>query len=103
MDLIGPLNPPSERGHRYILTIIDYATRYCDALPLKTIPTVEVAECLLQVFSRFGVPLETLSGLDTQFVSDLMKEISRLLSIKCFVCKVSPNLKWIGLKAQMVD
>ena len=85
VDLIGPLNPPSERGHRYILTIIDYATRYCDALPLKTISTVEVAECLLQVFCRVGVPLEILSDLGTQFVSDLMKEISRLLSIKGLV------------------
>ena len=63
VDFIGPLNPPSKRGHRYIFTIIDYATRYCDALPPKTIPTVEVAECLLQVFSRVGVDLEILSDL----------------------------------------
>ena len=74
-----------ERGYRYILTIIDYATRYCDALPLKTISTVEVAECLLHVFSRVGVPLEILSDLGIQFVSDLMKEISRLMSIKGLV------------------
>ena len=44
VDFIGPLNPPSKRAHKYIFTIIDYATRYCDALPLKTISTVEVAE-----------------------------------------------------------
>ena len=81
LDLVG-LHPPTERGHMYILTIIDYATRYCEALPLKTITTVEVAEALLQVYSRVGVPLEVQSDLGTQFVSDLMKEVSRLLSIK---------------------
>ena len=27
IDLIGPIKPASNKGHRYILTIIDYATR----------------------------------------------------------------------------
>ena len=28
VDLVGPISPPSEKGHRYILTLVDYATRY---------------------------------------------------------------------------
>ena len=27
VDLIGPIEPASEAGHRYILTLVDYATR----------------------------------------------------------------------------
>ena len=27
-DLIGPISPPSEAGHRYVLTLVDYATHY---------------------------------------------------------------------------
>ena len=27
-DVIGPIEPTSEAGHRYILTLVDYATRY---------------------------------------------------------------------------
>ena len=27
IDLVGPISPLSEDGHRYILTLIDYATR----------------------------------------------------------------------------
>ncbi|GFR83834.1 zinc finger protein [Elysia marginata] len=27
MDIVGPINQPSEAGHRFILTLIDYATR----------------------------------------------------------------------------
>ncbi|XP_061118150.1 uncharacterized protein LOC133141600 [Conger conger] len=33
MDIVGPL-PRSSRGHRYILVIMDYATRYPEAVPL---------------------------------------------------------------------
>ena len=29
MDLVGPIEPPSEAGHRYILTLVDYATQAC--------------------------------------------------------------------------
>ena len=28
LDLIGPLHPPPDDGHRYILSVVDYATRY---------------------------------------------------------------------------
>ena len=27
IDLVGPFCPPSEQGHRYILTLVDFATR----------------------------------------------------------------------------
>ena len=82
VDLIGPIHPPSEQGHRYILTLVDYATRYPDAAPLKSISTEAVAEALVDMYSRLGVPEEILSDLGTQFVSECMQEVSRLLSIK---------------------
>ena len=85
MDLVGPLNPPSERGHRYILTIIDYASRYIEAIPLKTVTSIDIAEALLTVYSRVGIPAEVLTDLGPQFVSDIMKEIARLLSIRGLV------------------
>ena len=81
-DLFGPISPPSEEGHRYILTLVDFATRYPEAVPLKTIDTETVAEALVNIFSRLGVPEEILSDLGTQFVSDCMKELTRPLSIK---------------------
>jgi hypothetical protein len=81
IDLVGPL-PVSERGHRYILTLVDFATRYPEAVALKRIDTVEVAESLVSIFSRLGVPREILSDQGSQFTSDLMSEVSRLLSIK---------------------
>ena len=82
IDLVGPITPASDKGHRYILTLVDYATRYPEAVPLKNIDMESVAEALLDVYSRVGVPEEVLSDLGTQFVSECMKEVTRLLSIK---------------------
>ena len=70
IDLVGPISLPSEEGHRYIMTLVDFATRYPEAVPLKAIDTETVAEALAVIFSRLGVPEEILSDLDIQFVSD---------------------------------
>ena len=69
IDLICPIGPPSEAVHRYILTLVDYATRYPEAVPLKNIDTETVAEALVDMFSGLGIPEEILSDLGTQFVS----------------------------------
>ena len=82
LDLVGPIHPPSDRGNRYILTIMDYATRYPDATALANIDTITVAEALVDMYSRIGVPSEILSDQGTQFFSDLMREVCRLLSIR---------------------
>ncbi|KAL8576640.1 hypothetical protein ACOMHN_025115 [Nucella lapillus] len=81
IDLIGPIAPCSGRGHRYILTMVDYATRYPEAVALKRVETEVVAEGLVEVFSRVGVPSEVLSDRGTQFTSGVMKEVSRLLGV----------------------
>ena len=82
IDLMGPFSPASKRGHKYILTIVDMATRFPEAIPLRNIDTVSVAEALVDVFCRVGVQHEILSDRGTQFKSDLMSEINKLLSIK---------------------
>ena len=82
IDLVGPIIPASDRGHRYVLTLIDYATRFPEAVPLKSIDTLTIAKCLVEIFSRVGVPREILSNNGQQFKSDLMSEINRLLNIK---------------------
>jgi len=82
VDIIGPIFPHTERKNRYILTLVDYATRYPEAIALPSIETERVAEALVDMFSRIGVPEEVLTDCGAQFTSDLMAEISRLLSLK---------------------
>ena len=61
VDLIGHIEPASEAGQRYILTLVDYATRYPEAVLLKRINTETVAEALVDIYRRLGVPEEILS------------------------------------------
>ncbi|XP_040065074.1 uncharacterized protein LOC120838968 [Ixodes scapularis] len=82
VDIIGPVRPTASSGNRYILTMVDMATRYPDAVPLRNIGTEQVAEALLEMFSRYGIPSEVLSDRGSCFTSDLMKEVSKLLSVK---------------------
>ena len=71
IDFVGYL-PLSESTNRYILVCIDYATRYPEAIPLKTQDAETVANAFLNIFSRMGVPQDILSDQGTNFMSDLM-------------------------------
>jgi hypothetical protein len=46
VDLIGPVSPVSEKGNRYILPVVDYTTRYPEAVALPRIETENIAESL---------------------------------------------------------
>ena len=82
IDIIGPFSPPTDRGHRYVLTFVDHATRWPEAIPLKNITTVTVAEALFEIFSRLGCCQSILSDQGQQFMSEVMTELLRLLGIK---------------------
>lgn len=82
VDLVGPIQPATSKGNRYILTVVDFATRYPEAVALKGIETEMVAEALVDIFCRTGVPKEMLTDMGSQFTSELMAEVSRLLSMR---------------------
>ena len=82
VDIVGPIEPRSDKKSRYILTIIDYATRYPEAVALPSIETERVAEALVEMFSRVGIPDEMLTDCGSQFTAEVMKEVSRLLLLQ---------------------
>ncbi|XP_060592414.1 uncharacterized protein LOC132747116 [Ruditapes philippinarum] len=82
VDIVGPIEPMTDRKNRYILTMVDYATRYPEAIALPSIETVRVAEALVDMYSRLGVPEEMLKDCGSQFTSQIMNEVSRLLSLR---------------------
>ena len=53
---MGPIQPATSKGNRYILMIVDYATRYPEAVALKGIETERVAEALVDVFVEWEYP-----------------------------------------------
>ncbi len=80
MDMVGPL-PQTEEGHRYILTVCDYGTRYPEAFPLKATTSKDVAEALVEMFSRVGFPDEILSDRGSNFCSELMEEFLQMFGV----------------------
>uniref|UniRef100_A0A1X7TSH1 Integrase zinc-binding domain-containing protein n=1 Tax=Amphimedon queenslandica TaxID=400682 RepID=A0A1X7TSH1_AMPQE len=54
--IIGPL-PRRRAGHCYVLVVCDDATRYLEAVPLRTVDTEAIAEELVKIFSRMGIPV----------------------------------------------
>ena len=82
VQLVGPTEPRSDKKSRYILTMIDYATRYPEAVALTNIETERVAETLIAMFSRVGIPSEMLIEHERRVTIDVMNEVSRLLSLQ---------------------
>ncbi|XP_045072731.1 proline-, glutamic acid- and leucine-rich protein 1-like isoform X6 [Coregonus clupeaformis] len=55
MDLVGTLLKAA-RGHEYILVVVDYATKFPEAIPLRNISSKGIGKELFMLFSRVGLP-----------------------------------------------
>ena len=72
----------SGAGFKYLLTCISLASRFPEAIPLKTMTATEVADGILEVFSRHGVPSTLLSDQGTPFVCAVADKICEGLGIQ---------------------
>ena len=81
MDIVGPLQR-TRSGKKYILTIVDYATRYPEAIPLSSIDAETIADALITFFSRVGLPDTILTDQGTNFTSDVVRQVAAMLRIR---------------------
>ena len=86
LDLVGPLPPafdvslPLAPPYRYLLTMIDRATRWIEAVPLVEMTAANVARAFIESWvSRFGVPLIIMTDQGRQFESELFQHLSSIL------------------------
>ena len=81
MDL--KVMPRSQRGHQYILCIIDEVTNYLVSASLYQARSEEVGEALIEnVISKYGTPEYIMMDQDSAFISSLMKCLFKVLKIK---------------------
>ena len=80
MDIVGPL-VRTDKGNRYVLVVMDYATRWPEAVALKSVDSETVARALVELFARVGIPKEILTDQGSNFVSRLMTEFYRLTGV----------------------
>ncbi len=53
MDLIGPFQPTA-LGHKYVLTMTDYFSKYVEAVPIPDKSALSVAQGIHKVYCRQG-------------------------------------------------
>ena len=75
IDFVGPL-PTTAKGNRYILVLVDYATRWPEAFATKDMLATTVAEILVkEILCRHGAPVELLSDQGRDFLANVVKEV----------------------------
>ena len=79
MDIVGPL-PVTVQGHQYILVMSAHFTKWVEAVPLANQKAKTVARAFVEnIVARHGVPVKLLTDQGSNFESELMKEVSRIL------------------------
>jgi hypothetical protein len=82
IDILGPLDPPTERGNRYILVMVDYFTKW---LQVAAMPDQRAATCADKFLRDFvvylGVPEQLHSDQGRQWESNLWQEMCQLFGI----------------------
>nr|XP_027227085.1 uncharacterized protein LOC113819048 [Penaeus vannamei] len=81
IDCVGPL-PKTKRGNKFLLTIIDVATRYPEAIPLRRITTKNVVKALIIFFTQVGLPTVIQSDQGSNFTSRLYEQVMKSLGIQ---------------------
>lgn len=55
--MIGMINPHSREGHKFVITAIEYTTKWVEAIPIKSVTQEKVIAFLTEyIITRFGVP-----------------------------------------------
>jgi hypothetical protein len=83
MDMIGKINPPSSKGHQYILVITHYFTNWVEAIPMKTVTSKDVINFIKEhVIHRFGIPQTITTDGGSVFISEEFRKFTADVGIK---------------------
>lgn len=80
IDIIGPL-PASKDGQVYILVVCCHFSKWVALYAMKNTTTDTVARLLIKFMLTFGLCLNILSDLGTNFQAELLRKIYELLDI----------------------
>tara|TARA_R110002050_G_scaffold273138_1_gene417181 strand:- start:108 stop:4691 length:4584 start_codon:yes stop_codon:yes gene_type:complete len=78
----------TERGHTYIMAIIDNFTNFLRLYPIQTVNAASTANCLLEYITTFSCPVKMVCDNGTEFSNALLKAISTAMNIS--KCHISP-------------
>ncbi|CAH8583579.1 unnamed protein product [Schistosoma haematobium] len=82
IDIMGPLTM-SKNGNRYLLVMVDYFSKWCEAVPIPQQDALTVTRAFIDHWvSRYGAPLSLHSDQGSAFESHLVAQVCRLLGIR---------------------
>ncbi|PKU82262.1 hypothetical protein MA16_Dca017484 [Dendrobium catenatum] len=77
-DIIGPIDPPSSKGHRFILAATDYFSKWAEAVPLREVKTHNVLQFFRDhIVYRFGIPRRIISDNGPSFKSTKLNNFAK--------------------------
>lgn len=83
IDIVGPLPATNVNKYTVILSLIDHFTGYIEFYPLVDQKATTVAKVLIKEFvSWFGIMRRLLTDGGSNFTSDVIKELCKLLGVK---------------------
>ena len=83
MDLVGPIHPPSSRGNKYVLTVIDMLTGFTMAVPIKNKNAETICEAYRDnIYCVFGGSSRILMDNGSEFKNKEMQEVCETLGLK---------------------
>ena len=76
-------NPTSAGGHKYIIVVVDYFTKWVEAMPTFNCKDDTSSRLFFNhVITRFGVPQQIVSDHDRHFEDAVWTEISTVLKFE---------------------
>jgi hypothetical protein len=83
MDMIGKINPPSSKGHQFILAITDYFTKWVEAVPMKSVASKDVISFVKEhIIHRFRIPQTITIDGGSVFIPEEFKKLGTDMGIK---------------------
>ena len=76
-DLVGPL-PKAKSGNRNILTCMCLEAKFLEAIPLRRVDGLTVAESMVEIFSQIGILAEISTDQGSLFMGKMTQELCRM-------------------------
>uniref|UniRef100_A0A3Q3X3P2 THAP-type domain-containing protein n=1 Tax=Mola mola TaxID=94237 RepID=A0A3Q3X3P2_MOLML len=80
LDVRGPL-PQTLNGHKYVLTVTDYFSKWVEAVPMESCLPSSVVKHIVDIIAHFGYPLRILSRLPHDIVHKINRELKDRLQV----------------------
>ncbi|WVZ58281.1 hypothetical protein U9M48_008564 [Paspalum notatum var. saurae] len=82
MDMIGQVNPPTSKGHKWILVATDYFTKWVEAVPMKNVTAKDVVNFVkAHIIYRFGIPQTITTDQGAVFLAEEFKNFAKEMGI----------------------